>query len=246
MVFSSLKTSTEVMQIPPTLLPNQLLWENFIEIWNSGPFLDYFINSVIVTFGTMFFQLITVVPAAYAFAVYEFKGKGFFWGIILASLMIPPQLIFTSLFLRFSEFNMLNTYWSLILPFASSGFGIFMLRQTFMKISTEVIEAARLDRANEFKIITKIMFPLARPTIVTLMLFTFISQWNDYFWPLVMTTTEEVRTLPVGITMFSMSEAIPEWNLIMAANVILVLPILIIYLFAQRKVIDAFTYSGVK
>ena len=146
----------------------------------------------------------------------------------------------------FSSWGMINTYWSLILPSASSAFAIFMLRQTFKQVSEELLEAARLDKAGEFKIIWKIMLPLARPTVVTLAMLTFISVWNDYFWPLVMTTKETVRTLPVGIASLQMTESGINYNIMMAGNVILVIPVLIVFFFAQKQIIKAFTYTGVK
>lgn len=176
----------------------------------------------------------------------KFKGKSVFWAITLLCLMIPMQLIFLPNYISFSRVNLLNTNWSLILPFATSAFGIFLLRQTFVAVPEEIIEAARLDNASEFTIIRKIFMPLARPTIVTLVLFTFISRWNDYFWPLTMTTIDEARTLPVGVAMLKMTDQGIPWNTIMAANVIMLLPILIIYIFAQDKIIKAFTYSGIK
>jgi sn-glycerol 3-phosphate transport system permease protein len=141
---------------------------------------------------------------------------------------------------------MINTYWSLILPFASSAFGIFMLRQTFKQVPQELIEAARLDKSSELKIILKIMLPIARPTVVPLALLTFIGTWNDYFWPLVMTTNDTVRTLPVGIVSLRLVESGINYHTVMAGNVILIIPILIVYVIAQQHIIKAFTYMGEK
>ena len=146
------------------------------------------------------------------------KGSKILFGITLATMMIPSQLIFLPVYLMFSSWGMINTYWSLILPSASSAFAIFMLRQTFKQVSEELLEAARLDKAGEFKIIWKIMLPLARPTVVTLAMLTFISVWNDYFWPLVMTTKETVRTLPVGIASLQMTESGINYNIMMAGQ----------------------------
>lgn len=246
MVSSSVKTTVETLSVPPTLIPENFQWENFINAWNSGPFLHFTMNSIIVTGSVMLLQFLTVVPAAYAFARYEFMGKRIFWGLTLITLMIPPQLIFLPVFLQLSGWGIINTVWGLIIPFASSAFGIFMLRQTFKQVPDELFEAARLDKASELKIVRKIMLPLAKPTIITMLLFTFISMWNDYFWPLVMTTSNDARTLPVGIAMLRTTDIGVEWNIVMAANVILVAPIIIIYLIAQKHIIKAFTYTGVK
>lgn len=246
MISTSLKTLGETMIFPPKWVPDKLIWENFLEAWNSGPFLHYFINSVIVSVGILIFQFITVVPAAYAFARYEFRFKNVLFGLVMVTMMIPAQLIFLPVFLNLSDWGILDTLWGLILPFATSAFGIFMLRQTFKQVPEELLEAARLDNSTEFKIMMKIMVPMAKPTLITLGLFNFITHWNDYFWPLVMTTTEKARTLPVGIAQLRQVDGGVAWNILMAGNVILVIPILIIFFFAQRHIIRAFTYTGVK
>lgn len=246
MVSTSLKSLPETVVFPPIWIPETLMWENFIKAWASGPFLKYFLNSLIVAVGILVLQLITIIPAAYAFARYTFKGQKLLFGLTMVALMIPPQLTFLPVFLQMSEIGLINTLWSLILPFASSAFGIFLLRQSFMQVPDELLEAAKLDQASEWKIILKIMVPQARPVLVTFGLFSFIYHWNDYFWPLVMTNDAAVRTLPIGIAMLKEAEGGVAWNVVMAGNVILVLPILIVFFFAQRQIIKAFTYSGVK
>ena len=164
----------------------------------------------------------------------------------MITMMIPAQLIFMPIFVMFSRIGWINTYQSLILPFASSAFGIFMLRQTFKQVPNELIEAAKLDRASEWKIICKIMLPLARPTLTTLALLTFINTWNDYFWPLVLTTKDTVRTLPVGIASLRQIESGINYHVLMAGNVMLVIPIIIAFVLAQKQIIKAFTYMGDK
>ena len=155
-------------------------------------------------------------------------------------------LIFVPIFLLLSHLGLINTYWSLILPQATSAFGIFMLRQAFMQVPEEILEAARMDRASEFAIIRKIMLPMAGPSLAMLALVTFIGAWNDYFWPLILTTNETVRTLPVGITMLRNVESGVAYNVVMAGNLLMLLPILIVYLLAQKQIIKAFSYTGVK
>lgn len=246
MISTSLKTLGETMVFPPKWIPDELIWENFVSAWNSGPFLQYFMNSVLVSVGILIFQFITVIPAAYAFARYEFRFKNVLFSLVMVTMMIPAQLIFLPVFLNLSDWGLLDTLWGLILPFATSAFGIFMLRQTFKQVPEELLEAARLDNSTDFKIMMKIMVPMAKPTLITLGLFNFITHWNDYFWPLVMTTTESARTLPVGIAQLRQVDGGVAWNILMAGNVILVIPILIIFFFAQRHIIRAFTYTGVK
>ncbi len=246
MFITSLKTLGQTLAMPPTFFVAEPQWQNYPEVFTKVDVWGQLKNSLIVTAGTLVCQCVTVIPAAYAFARYDFKGSKVLFGITLATMMIPAQLIFLPVYLMFSKWGMINTYWSLILPSASSAFAIFMLRQTFKQVSEELLEAARLDKAGELKIITKIMLPLARPTVVTLAMLTFISVWNDYFWPLVMTTKETVRTLPVGIASLQMTESGINYNIMMAGNVILVIPVLIVFAIAQKQIIKAFTYTGVK
>jgi sn-glycerol 3-phosphate transport system permease protein len=246
MIITAIKSLGETLMFPPTFWVNQPRFENFVNAYQAILFMKYLLNSIVVTIGTLLLQFLTVIPAAYAYARYNFRFKGILFALTLATMMIPAQLIFLPIFLLFSKWNMINTYWSLILPFASSAFGIFMLRQTFKQVPQELIEAARLDKSSELKIILKIMLPIARPTVVTLALLTFIGTWNDYFWPLVMTTNDTVRTLPVGIVSLRLVESGINYHTVMAGNVILIIPILIVYVIAQQHIIKAFTYMGEK
>ncbi|GAB6930849.1 carbohydrate ABC transporter permease [Paenibacillus sp. JCM 10914] len=246
MISTSLKTLPETMIFPPEWIPNDPQWQNFIRAWNSGPFLHYFFNSVLIAGGILILQMLTMIPAAYAFARFQFRGSGILFGFVMVTLMIPSQLIFLPVYLQLSSWHLLNTHLGLILPFASSAFGIFLLRQSFKQVPEELIEAARLDKAKEWKIMWKLMIPMARPALITIALFSFISHWNDYFWPLVMTTNETARTLPLGIAKIRETEGVATWNILMAANLILVVPILIVFFFAQRSIIKAFVYNGVK
>ncbi|WP_445487684.1 carbohydrate ABC transporter permease [Niallia sp. 03133] len=246
MLSTAFKTLGETMTFPPEWLPKTIHWENFETAWSSGPFLNYFINSIFVAISILILQFLTIIPAAYAFARYQFKGKNFFFAITMITLMIPAQLIFLPVYLQMSAWGLLDSLWALILPFASSAFGIFLLRQSFNQVPEELLEAARLDEASEWKIIVKIMVPIAKPVLITFALFSFITHWNDYFWPLVMTTSDASRTLPLGISKLREVEGGVAWNILMAGNMILVLPILIVFFFAQRQIIRAFVYTGVK
>lgn len=246
MAASSLKTLGETMQFPPSLLPADPQWQNYQSAWTSIPFGKYLVNSCIVTASVLVLQAITVVPAAYAFSQYDFKGKNLLFGGTLITMMVPAQLVFLPLFVLFAKWHLINTYASLILPFATSAFNIFMLRQTFNQMPRELVEAARLDGASEFKIVVRLFLPMAKATLVTCALLTFISTWNDYFWPLVLTTNDAVRTLPVGVASMRASESGINFHVLMAANVLLSLPILVIYLFANKHIIKAFSYIGDK
>lgn len=246
MAASSLKTLGETMQFPPSLLPADPQWQNYQSAWTSILFGKYLVNSCIVTASVLVLQALTVVPAAYAFSQYDFKGKNLLFGGTLITMMVPAQLVFLPLFVLFAKWHLINTYASLILPFATSAFNIFMLRQTFNQMPRELVEAARLDGASEFKIVVRLFLPMAKATLVTCALLTFISTWNDYFWPLVLTTNDAVRTLPVGVASMRASESGINFHVLMAANVLLSLPILVIYLFANKHIIKAFSYIGDK
>ncbi|MGE7272991.1 carbohydrate ABC transporter permease [Brevibacillus panacihumi] len=244
MFITAFKTMPEVYQFPPSWWPNSWQFENFRIAWSSGPFLTYVWNSLIVALGTLVLQFLIGVPAAYSFARYRFKGRNMLFGLSLIALMIPSQVIFLPVYVQMSHWGLVDTLWALILPFGASAFGIFLLRQAFMQVPDEVVEAARLDNASEWKIMWTIMVPLAKPVLVTFGLFSFIYHWNDYFWPLIMTNSDSVRTLPIGISMLKAAEGGKQWNVIMAGNMILVFPILIVFFFAQRHIINAFVYQS--
>lgn len=246
MVITAIKSLSETLTFPPSFWVDKIQVENFTKALSTGPFLQYTKNSFIVTFATLILQFITIIPAAYAFARYKFKGSKLMFGLIMVTMMIPAQLIFLPVFIMFSKWKMVNSYFSLVIPFASSAFGIFMLRQSFMQVPQELLEAARLDNSGEFKIMYKIMLPMARPTLITLGLLTFIGTWNDYFWPLVLTTKNAMRTLPVGVAGIAQVDGGISYNILMAGSMILIIPVLIIYFFAQKHIIKAFTYIGDK
>jgi sn-glycerol 3-phosphate transport system permease protein len=246
MVLTSIKSLSETLTFPPTFFVKTINFENFTKAMSTGPFWQYTKNSLIVTISILALHFVTIIPAAYAFARYKFIGKNFSFGLIMSTMMIPAQLVFLPIFIMFSKYRMVNSYASLIIPFASSAFGIFMLRQAFMQVPQELIEAARLDNASEFKIMRKIMLPMAMPTLITLGLLTFISTWNDYFWPLVLTTKDAMRTLPVGVTGISKVDGGIAYNVLMAGNMTLIIPVLIIFFIAQKHIIKAFTYIGDK
>ena len=246
MVSTSLKDYTEALQFPPTLFPKTVHWENYTHVFEIVPIGLYFRNSVVVSLLVLVLQYLIIVPAAYSFARHEYFGKNLFFGIVLLGLMIPQQITFLPVYFMFSKMRLLKTFIPLVLPFISNPFGIFMLRQYFMQIPQEVIEAARLDDAGNMKIMFKVMMPMAKPALITIGLLSFISTWNSYFWPLIMTSSETFRTLPVGIAALKSSETLQMWHIIMAGNVGLVIPILLVYMFASKKIRNSFVYSGIK
>lgn len=246
MFLTAVKTMGQCYQTPPSFWTSTPAWENFSRALEAIPFWSMFKNSVVVTLGVLICQTVTVIPAAYAFARLRFRGSRVLFGVTLATMMIPAQLIFLPVFLMFSRTGLINSYASLILPHATSAFAIFMLRQTFKQVPEELIEAARLDHASQWKIMIHVMLPIARPTLVTLALLTLITTWSDYFWPFVMTTDNAVRTLPIGVSMLRTVDGGVQYPLLMAGNVLLVVPVLIAFFVAHRHIIKAFTYMGDK
>ncbi|MEF2879229.1 MAG: carbohydrate ABC transporter permease [Blautia sp.] len=249
MISTSLKTIEEVNSIVPTIFPEIPQFVNYIEAWTSGPggsMWIYLKNSLIVVCSVIFIQMIVMIPASYAFAKYNFRGKGIFFGCILIALMMPTQITFLPIYLMMSDWGLINSLLPQILPFVTNAFGIFLLRQYFMQIEDELIDAARIDGAGDLRVIIQIMLPMAKPALASIFLFSFVGQWNEYFWPLVMTNADKFRTLPVAIAQLKEMEGMANWQVIMAGNAILVLPVIIVYLFASKQIMKSFTYSGIK
>ena len=246
MATTSLKDLPSVTQFPPTLVPVPPHWENYAKAWQSGPFLRYALNNAVQTLGILVLQLFFGCLAAYAFAKLRFRGRDLCFLVVIACLIVPPQVRFVPLYMLFSKFGLLNTYASLIVPYAVSALGTFLIREAFMQVSDDIVDAARVDGAGVFTLIFRIMVPIARPTIVAFSLFSVVYHWNDFFWPLVMTTTDAVRTLPVGVAMLREEGTGARWHIIMAGSMFVVAPVLAVFVVAQRHIIRAFTFTSLK
>ena len=246
MISTALQTLKETISVPLTIIPADPQWVNFAEVFKTINVFSYLKNSIIVCIFVVVLQYFIIVPAAYSLAKFDYKGKPLVFGLVLLGQMIPMQITFLPIYFMFSKMGWMDTYQALIIPFISNPFGIFMLRQYFMQVPSEVIEAAKLDDASEFKIMFKVMMPMVKSALVTIGLLIFISTWNNYFWPLIMTSKEAFRTLPIGIALLKDADTLQRWNIIMAGNLLLVLPMLVLYIFASKKIRNAFVYSGIK
>ncbi len=246
MISASFQTLQETIAVPPTLIPGQINLDNFKEVFKVVHVWQYLRNSLIVCISVVFLQYLIIVPAAYSLAKIDCKAKPLLFGLVMVGQMIPQQITFLPVYFMFSKLKLMDTYTALIIPFISNPFGIFLLRQYFMQVPSEVIEAAKLDNAGELKIMFKIMMPMAKSALVTIGLLSFISNWNGYFWPLIMTNKDAFRTLPIGISLLKDADSLQRWNVIMAGNLLLVLPMLLLYIFASKKIRNAFVYSGIK
>jgi sn-glycerol 3-phosphate transport system permease protein len=246
MLSVSFQTEQETTRLPITLIPSHLNWQSYVDAWNCAPFAVYIKNSVIIIISIILLQTIIMVPAAYAFAKFDFKGKGFLFSLILIAFMMPTQVTFLPVYYMMSDWKVMKTLLPQILPFMTNAFGIFLLRQYFMQVPDELIEAAKLDNASEVQILSKIMLPMSKPGISAIALLSFVGHWNDYFWPLVMTNSDEVRPITIGVARLKDAEGNLQWNMIMAGNMFLVFPIVFIYILASRYIINSFVYSGIK
>lgn len=246
MITTSFKTYRESILFPPTLIPQNFSIQAFIDVWNRIDIPHYFLNSLLVSLGVVLLQTIINIPAAYGFARYEFKGKKMMWVLVMLAFMIPTQITFVPIYIMFSKAKLLGTLWPQILPFAANAYGIFLMRQSFMQIPDELLEAARMDNAGELKIMFRIMLPMSKSTIITAELFSFISTWNSYFWPLVMTNSDKVRPLTLAMQRLQDAHQGLDWPVLMAGNTLIVLPVLLIFLFLNKQIISSFGYKGIK
>lgn len=246
MVITGFKTYMETLQMPPTLWPAEWQWVNLKRVWESGPYLLYVKNSVVVTLASMILQTVVMVPAAYSFAKYKFPGRGVLFGIVMVAFMVPGQVTFISIYHMFSKAQLLRTLWPQILIHGANAFGIFLLRQAFMQVPDELLESARLDNANELQVLTKVMLPMGKPTLISILMLSFIGIWNDYFWPFILTTSKNVYPLTIGIAALRDVEGDFAWDIIMAGNVLLVMPIVAVYAIFHKRIVRAFAYSGIK
>ncbi|MDF0552642.1 carbohydrate ABC transporter permease [Kamptonema sp. UHCC 0994] len=230
---------------PASIKATGLTLANYLEAWRRGNFLLAFANSTLVALAVTGFQVVTSALAGYALARLQFRGRQALLLVVLATLVIPFQLLVIPIFLVLKCGHLLNTYGALILPTAASGFGIFLMRQFFCSIPVELEEAAALDGANRWQVLWLVMLPLARPAMVTLCLFAFIGEWNDLFKPLVFTTRPELRTVQLVLAEFQ-EQFTSSWQLLMAAVVIATLPVVVLFLAGQKQFIRGIAATGIK
>lgn len=249
MLITALKTSSELRMAVPSFWPEKLMWENFASAFKAIPFYRFTVNTVIQTVGIVFLQINIGIMAAYAFSKGTFPGRDALFVLVLAALIVPEQVVFVPIYVMLSKIGWINTYYALIIPHAASAYGIFLLRQMFRSINNDVIEAAKVDGASRLQVLYRILTPMAMPTVATLTVISFIHSWNAYFWPLVMTNSNKMRVLTVGISMMRDSIAGDEalnFHLLMSASILVILPIVIMFVFAQKYIVAAMANSTFK
>ncbi|MBK8021053.1 MAG: carbohydrate ABC transporter permease [Chloroflexi bacterium] len=245
MIFTAFKGNQEVYVYPPTLLPQEFHWDNFAHVLDTVPFVQFYYNSLIVTVIVTVSQVATSALAAYAFARIEFFGRNVLFILYLATLVIPDQVTMLPLFLLVSNLGWIDTYQGLTIPFLANAFAVFFLRQFFATLPRELEDAAHVDGAGRVRILLQIILPLARPALATITLFIFLAQWDSYLWPLIVTNSETMRTLPIGLRFF-VEESGAQLNYMMAGALMAVVPILILFFAAQRQFIEGIALTGSK
>lgn len=246
MASTALKPMSEIFVVPPQWIPRHPQWQNFSVAWHSATFGRFYTNSLIVALTITCVQLANVTMAAYVFARIAFRGRDIIFLLFLATMMIPTQVTIVPVFILLKQFNWINTYMALIVPFFGSAFGTFLMRQAFLSIPQDLVDAAKLDGAGHIRTLWSVMLPLSVPMLVTFTLLTFMWHWNDYFFPLIVTSTNDMRTLPIGLTMFMQSEGGSAWNLLIAAALFVMAPVMILFLLAQRQFIQGVASTGMK
>jgi sn-glycerol 3-phosphate transport system permease protein len=249
MFSGSLKTTQEVFAIPPTFLPSSPRWSNYIDAWKSAPFGRFYLNSIIITFFGTGIKLINAVCTAYALVFLRFPLKNLIFLIILAGLMVPEQVTILPNYVTLSDVfgqSWINTYQGIILPGAAIAFGTFLLRQSFLGLPREVIDAAKVDGCGHLRLMWDMVIPMSRAAIVTVTLLVAVAKWNEFLWPLVITNSDDMRPLTVGLTYLVNRESNTQWGQVMAATVFVIVPLLIVFAFAQRLIIAGITAGATK
>jgi ABC-type glycerol-3-phosphate transport system permease component len=246
-ISTSLKGSESIFAVPPQWIPKDLHWDNYAKVFSKMPFFIYLKNSVFISVLTISGTLLSSSLVAYAFACLKWPGRDWLFVFILGTMMLPAQVTMIPVFVLYKQFGWLNTFKPLIVPaFCGGGaFNIFLLRQFFLTIPKELFEAARLDGCSEFKIYWKIVLPLAKPALATVAILTFMMTWNDFLGPLIYLSDKLKGTLALGLAMF-VGQYQTEWGVLMAASVLVMLPVIVLFFLFQKYFIRGFMMSGIK
>lgn len=243
---TALKSASEnIFQYPPKLLPEEPTFSNFGKVMDVFPFWRYLLNSTIVSGLTVILNVLFCSLAAYPLARMNFKGKNTVFILILSTMMIPFQLLMIPVYILSLNLGLQNTYLGMVLPHVTTAFGVFLMRQAFMTVPNELDESARMDGANSFQIWWKVLMPLVKPSLVTLTIFTFVSAWGDFLWPLIIVNDQNMFTLPLGLNMLS-GTFTSDWRLIAAGAIISMIPVIVIFLLLQRFFIGGAMKGAIK
>ena len=245
MILTSLKTQSEAITIPLQILPDKLLFSNYVSVFKKVPFAKMYLNSIISTGVIVGVQIILCSMAAYAFGRIKFLGRNVIFAALLAALMVPSSFFILPQYLLLQKMGLLNTIPALFIPGLFSAFGTFLMRQFFMALPNDLEDAARIDGCNHFMIFTKIMFPLVKPGVVALAILTLRSAWNDLMWPMIVNTSPEKMTLSAGLS-FLQGQYTTDYPIMMAGAVLAVLPLLVLFAIFQKQFIEGIALQGIK
>jgi multiple sugar transport system permease protein len=247
MLVTSFKTRVEAAGVPPTWIPESPTFQAYDNVLNAAdtPVLKWFLNSLISAGANSLLVVATAALAAYPLARMDFRGKKIVFGLIIATLFVPPVILIIPNYLIVGELKWLDTLLAVIVPTAASAFGVFFLRQFFLSLPRELEEAALLDGANRWQIFSRVILPLSKPALVTLAVLAFLTNWNDFLWPVYVLFSPENQTLPAGLSTLQSANNV-RYDLLMAGAVVASLPVLILYVFAQRFIIEGVSRSGLK
>jgi sn-glycerol 3-phosphate transport system permease protein len=246
MLLAAFKTNQEIFLSPPTWIPLAPTLNNFPDAWKQAPFGQFYINSLIYTLVSGSAKILQAIFSAYAFAFLRFPRKNLVFLLLLVALMIPDEFTVLPNFLTLALIGWSNTYQGLLLPGFVSAFGTFLLRQHFLSLPREVLEAARMDGAGHLRTMWSVVLPMSRPVLATLVLLTVVQRWNDFLWPLIITNSVNMRTLSVGIALLFQKETGTVWGLVMAGTLYVVMPVLILFLIVQRHIVEGIAAGAVK
>ncbi len=246
MTLLSLKVEGFTLSGPASLLPTGLTLRNYRDVWAAGPFGRYFLNSALVAAVVVAGNLLFSAMVGYAFARRRFAGKRPLWGAVLATLMIPKQVILVPLYILVARAGLIDTFTALTVPFVVDAFNVFLMRQYIQQLPVDLEEAARVDGASDWSVFRRVVLPLARPALAVVGINTFLVNWNSFLFPLILTSSERMRTLPVGLALYSQGQHAVDWGHLMAGSMLSTLPVLAVFLLFQRHIIEGITAGAGK
>lgn len=245
MLSTSLKTPIESVKFPPTFIPENPQFSNYSEAWSQVNFTRYFINTIIITVCELAGVLLTSILAAYAFARFNFRGREFVFTALLGIMMIPMPVYIVPGYMMLQKFGWIDTYYAQVVPWLANVFSIFLLRQHFKTIPNDLYDAAVIDGYSDLGFLFKIVVPLSKPALVTISIFTALSSWNSFIWPLVVTNSDSIRPVQVGLAYF-IQEQSTSYTLLMAASTFVILPLIVLFFIAQKQIVASYSRSGLK
>lgn len=245
MVLSAFKTPSEIASRPPVIFPASLSFDNFVYAFKTAPFLRYFVNSVIVTVAIVILTMVTTILAAFAFSKLRFPGRKIMFSSLVVLMMVPFELLVVTLYTIITKLGLIDNILALIIPFTSSIFYTYILKNFFDSIPDALYQSAKTDGASDWFFLWRVLVPIAKPSLVSIILLDAISCWNSFLWPLLVTNTSSNRTLPLGLYAF-MSEGGIHYEKLMAAATVVVLPMIILFLFLRKKIVSGVASGGVK